>query len=94
MNAGRLARRTGGTVVTGLVGATALEGLKRLARAGALRRGTVVATGWGLRGMRAAEAGAEATRLAAADIVAEARERVGETAPAPGAGAAPLDHEH
>jgi hypothetical protein len=44
-----------------------------------------------LRGFRAAEAGAEKARLAAGDIVSEARERNGEQAPAPGTFS---DHGH
>jgi hypothetical protein len=71
-------------VATGLVGAVAYDGVKRVARSGAIRSATVTGTVWGLRGVRAAEAGAERARLVAGDIVSEARERIGEQAPAPG----------
>jgi Protein of unknown function (DUF1490) len=71
-------------VATGLVGAAAYDGVKRIARSGAVRDATVTGTVWGLRGIRATEAGAERTRLVAGDIVSEARARLGEEAPPPG----------
>jgi len=52
----------------------------------------VTVTSWGLRGRRVAETAAEGVRLTAADVLAEARERVGEQAPPPGHDAA--GHEH
>jgi hypothetical protein len=70
---------------TGLVGAAAYDGVKRVARSSALRGAAVTGTTWGLRGVRAAETGAEKARLATADIVSEARARLGEETPAPGA---------
>jgi hypothetical protein len=76
---------------TGLAGAVAYDGVKRVARSRLIRNATVTGTAWGLRGFRAAEAGAEKARLAAGDIVSEARERIGEQAPAPGAFE---DHDH
>jgi hypothetical protein len=72
-------------VATGLTGAAAYDGVKRIARSSAIRSATVTVTTWGLRGVRAAETGAEKARLATADIVSEARARIGEEAPAPGA---------
>jgi hypothetical protein len=78
-------------VATGLAGAVAYDGVKRIARSGVIRSATVTGTSWGLRGFRAAEAGAEKARLAAGDIVSEARERNGEQAPAPGTFS---DHGH
>ena len=72
-------------VVTGLVGAGVYDGMKRVVRSGAVRSATVAGTAWGLRGVRAAETGAEKARLVAGDIVSEARARVGEEASAPGA---------
>jgi hypothetical protein len=71
-------------VGTGLAGAVAYDGLKRIARTSVIRGATVTGTVWGLRGLRAAEAGAEKARLIAGDIVSEARERIGEQAPVPG----------
>ena len=82
MNA--LVVRAARMVATGLAGAAAYDGVKRIARTGAIRGATVTGTVWGLRGFRAAEAGAEKARLVAGDIVSEARERIGEQAPAPG----------
>jgi tRNA G26 N,N-dimethylase Trm1 len=57
--------------------------VKRIARSDAVRNATVALTAWGLRGVRAAETGAEKVRLATADIVSEARAKIGEEAPAP-----------
>jgi hypothetical protein len=71
-------------VVTGLTGAVAYDGVKRVARSGAIREATVTVTAWGLRGVRAAEARAENARLVTADIVSEARARIGAQAPVPG----------
>jgi hypothetical protein len=80
-------------VATGLTGAVAYDGVKRVVRSGAIRDATVTVTAWGLRGLRAAETGAENARLVTADIVSEARARIGEQAPVPGT-AAGHGHEH
>ncbi|OBG34759.1 DUF1490 family protein [Mycolicibacter heraklionensis] len=71
------------TVVTGLVGVSAFELLRRAAGAAPVHRAAVTATEWGLRGTRRAEVAAEAARLRVADVVAEARDRLGEEAPLP-----------
>jgi hypothetical protein len=76
--------RAARAVGTGLAGAVVYDGVKRIVRSGAIRSATVTGTAWGLRGIRAAETGAEKTRLVAGDIVSEARARIGEEAPAPG----------
>ena len=76
--------RAARVVATGLVGAAAYDGVKRVVRPSAIRGATVTGTVWGLRGVRAAETGAEKARLVAGDIVSEARARIGEEAPAPG----------
>jgi hypothetical protein len=47
----------------------------------------------GLRGTRMAEEAAESARLKIADVMAEARERIGEEAPTPAVGEV-HDHEH
>ena len=78
---------------TGLAGAAAYDGAKRVLRSNLIRKATVTATAWGLRGVRAAETGAEKARLATADIVSEARARLGEDAPVPG-GDTGHGHEH
>jgi Protein of unknown function (DUF1490) len=87
-------RRAGAILVTGVVGAVAVDGAQRLVRTQAVRRSAVVVASWGLRGRRSVEAGAENVWLATGDILAEARERVGEQAPPPASGADTHDHEH
>ena len=71
------------TLVTGVVGAAAYEALAKAP----WRRMTVSAAAVGLRGARATERvtreAAERARLATADVLAEAAERVGERVPAP-----------
>lgn len=72
------------TVVTGVVGMVAYEGLRKVAAKTPLRAATVSVTALGLRAAREAEEGAARARLAVADVVAEAAERVGsETSPPP-----------
>lgn len=89
-----LAGRTARVVGTGLAGAVAYDVVKRIGRSGAVRGATVTGAVWGLRGIRAAEAGAEKTRLAAGDIVSEARARIGEEAPVPGPAGGRDHHDH
>jgi lysozyme family protein len=81
------------TVVTGLVGVTAYEALKKAAAKAPLHETAVSAAELGLRGTRKAEEAAESTRLKIADVMAEARERIGEEAPTPAVGEA-HDHDH
>ncbi len=81
----RFVVRAARVVATGLVGAVAYDGVKRVIQTSTIRSATVTGTVWGLRGIRAAETGAERARLAAGDIVSEARARIGEEAPTPGA---------
>ncbi|GLB98296.1 hypothetical protein SRL2020226_50720 [Mycobacterium kiyosense] len=70
------------TVVTGLVGAVAYEGVRKAAGKAPLRRATVTVTAWGLsaarKAGRTAAKSAEQARLTAADVLAEARERSAE----------------
>ena len=92
---GALVGKAAGLVASGLAGAVAYDGVKHVARSGAARTAAVAVTSWGLLGARAAETGAERARLATADIVSEARERIGEQSPAPGAATdGEHDHEH
>ena len=86
--------RAATTVTTGLVGAVAYDGVRKAATSGAAREGAVTALAWGLRGKRRAEVRAENVRLATGDLLAEARARVGEQAPPPGAEAHAHDHAH
>lgn len=86
--------RAAGLVASGAVGAVAYDGVKKLVRSDVVHGAAVTVTSWGLRGARLAETGAEKARLATADIVSEAREKVGEQSPAPGAAAVAHQHEH
>lgn len=83
--------KAAGTVVTGLVGVSAYEVLRKAVRSAQVHNAAVTATEWSLRGTRRAEEAAESARLKLADVVAEARERIGEEAPPP---AAAVEHNH
>ena len=85
--------RAGGLVVSGLVGAAAYDGVKRVARQVPAREVAVTTAAWALRAVRQAERGAEAARLSTADVFAEARGRLGEQSPVPGTAPA-HDHDH
>ena len=82
------------TVVTGVVGVAAFEALRKASAKFPARQAAVNATALGLRGVRAAEANAERARLVIGDVVAEAREQIGEEAPAPVVGDTGHDHDH
>jgi hypothetical protein len=75
-------------LASGLAGAAVYDGAKKGTKivldSGVAHGAAVTVTSWGLRSVRAAEAGAEKARLATADIVAEAHERLGQQAPVPG----------
>ena len=92
MSAGLFAKAAS-AVVTGLVGVSAYELLRKALRNAPLHESAVTATEWSLRGTRRAEEVAESARLRVADVVAEARERIGEEVPAPVAGRSG-DHDH
>lgn len=85
--------KAAGTVFTGLVGVSAYEVVRKVAGKAPVRRTTVAAAELGLRGTRRAEVAAESARLKIADVMAEARERVGEEASPPAAVIA-HDHDH
>lgn len=78
-----LAAKVASTVVTGVVGVAAYNALKKAAEKAPVRAAAVTATAWGLRAARVAEEQAEQARLTMGDVVAEARERIGEEAPPP-----------
>ncbi|MGW0035272.1 DUF1490 family protein [Gordonia sp. NPDC003376] len=87
--------RAGTAVATGLVGAVAYDAVRTVVRRTPLREGAVVATAWGLRGTRKAEEVAESVRLNTADIVAEAKDRIGEESTPPGTAITHShDHDH
>jgi hypothetical protein len=81
------------SVASGVVGVAVVEGARKLVGPRGVHRAAVTVTAAGLRGVRVAETGAERARLALGDVVAEARERIGEQAPEPSANPA-HDHEH
>ena len=89
-----LLAKAGATVVTGAVGAAAYDLFRRAVAKAPLHEAAVTTTEWGLRGVRKAEQGAESARLKVADVVAEARERLGEEATPPGVASADHDHDH
>ncbi|MBV9641061.1 MAG: DUF1490 family protein [Mycobacteriaceae bacterium] len=82
------------TVITGAVGAAAYDALCKALAQAPVHEAAVTATAWGLRGVRKAEEGAEQARLRVADVVAEARERIGEQVPPPAVEDVGHDHEH
>lgn len=88
-----LVGKASATLVTGVVGVVAVEAAKKWAIPLWGRKTAVTAAALGLRSVRAAEVGAENVRLYGADLLAEARAQVGETAPPPGA-ATEHGHEH
>ncbi len=69
-------------VVTGAVGVAAYEAARKAVGKFPLRGVTVTVTAWGMRVAREAERkaqrSAEQARLTAADVIAEAKERIGE----------------
>ncbi|ETW24078.1 DUF1490 family protein [Mycobacterium gastri] len=70
------------TVVTGTVGAAAYEVLRKAVVKFPSRQAAVAVTAWGLRAVRETERkaakGAEQARLTVADVMAEAKDRIGE----------------
>lgn len=82
------------TVATGAVGVAAYEVLRKAVAKLPIREASVTAAEWGLRGARKAEEGAEVARLKVADVMAEARERIGEEVPPPAVAEAEHPHEH
>ncbi|MFT4083971.1 MAG: DUF1490 family protein [Nocardioides sp.] len=93
MTTTHLARRLLGTVATGVVGVGVVEAATRIAGPELARRAAVAGAAWGLRGIRSVETGAESVRLVTADILAEAKDRLGEQATPPGPDLG-HDHEH
>lgn len=85
--------KAAGTVFTGLVGVSAYEVLKKALGKAPFRRAAVITTELGLRGTRRAEVVAESARLKASDVMAEARERIGEEVQPPAATDV-HDHDH
>ena len=82
------------TVVTGAVGVAAYQGVRKAVAKAPIREASVTATAWALRGVRKAEESAESARLKVADVVAEARERIGEESPPPAVADTAHVHDH
>jgi hypothetical protein len=80
--------------VTGVVGVAAYEVLRKAVAKAPVREAAVAGTAVALRGARKAEEGAESARLTIADVVAEARERIGEETTPPVVGETGHDHDH
>lgn len=81
------------TVVTGAVGVAAYELMRKAVAKVPVHEAAVATTAVALKGARKAEESAELARLKVADVVAEAKERIGEDV-APPVAAAEHDHEH
>ncbi len=88
-----LLAKAAATVVTGVVGVAAYDLLRKAAAKAPLHETAVSAAELGLRGTRKAEEAAESARLKLSDVMAEARERIGEEAPTPSIADA-HEHEH
>ena len=63
-------------------------------RAAPVHEASVTTAAWALRGTRKAEEAAENARLKVADVMAEARERIGEEVPPPSVADAEHSHDH
>ncbi len=94
MIVGHVAARAAGLLISGVAGAVVVDRLKQRSTGDAVKRAAVAVTAVTLRGKRRVEAGAENLRLSAGDVVAQARERIGEQAPPPAHPAEPHDHDH
>lgn len=88
-----LLAKAAGTVFTGLVGVTAYEVVRKAVAKAPMHQTAAATAELGLRGTRKAETAAESARLKIADVMAEARERIGEEAPTPAVGDS-HDHDH
>jgi len=89
-----LAAKAASTVVTGVVGVAAYELMRKAIAKVPVREAGISATALGLRGVRKAEEGVERARLNIADVVAEARERIGEEVVPPTGEVGDHDHGH
>lgn len=82
------------TVATGAVGVAAYDALRKAVAKMPIREASVTAAEWALRGTRKAEETAETARLNVADVMAEARERIGEEVPPPAVAEPEHAHDH
>jgi lysozyme family protein len=86
--------RAATTVITGVVGVAAYDALRKVLAKAPIHEASVTAAAWALRGARRAEETAETARLKVADVMAEARERIGEEVPPPAVADADAEHDH
>ena len=86
--------RAATTVITGVVGVAAYDALRKALAKAPIHEASVTAATWALRGTRKAEETAETARLKVADVMAEARERIGEEVPPPAIAVAEHNHDH
>jgi hypothetical protein len=86
--------KAGSTVITGAVGVAAYETVRKAIAKAPVREAAVTTAAWALRGARKAEEGAEAARLKVADVMAEARERIGEEVQPPAVAGDEHSHDH
>ena len=82
------------TVATGVVGVAAYEAIRKAVAKAPIHEASVTTATWALRGARKAEESAETARLKIADVMAEARERIGEEVSPPAVADAEHDHDH
>lgn len=82
------------TVATGVIGVAAYDVLRKALRAAPIHEASVTTASWALRGTRKAEEAAENARLKVADVMAEARERIGEEVPPPSVADSEHSHDH
>ncbi|AZI58972.1 DUF1490 family protein [Nakamurella antarctica] len=90
---GILARQAAHAAITGVVGVAIVNAVKGSGGRNVVKKAAVGVAELGLRSARVAEAGAENVRLAAADVMAEAKQRVGGEVKAPGVHTG-NDHQH
>jgi hypothetical protein len=82
------------TVATGVVGVAAYGAIRKAIAKAPIHEASVTGATWALRGARKAEESAETARLKIADVMAEARERIGEEVSPPAVADAEHDHDH
>jgi hypothetical protein len=89
-----LIRRAAGMALTGTVGVVIVRVLDKVPLAAVAHVAGVEATKVGIKSSRAVEQGVEKTRLYAGDLLAEAREQMGEVSTPPHAADSGPAHEH
>lgn len=91
---GRLVTKTGSLAVSGVLGVVLVNAAKKAQERGAGRRAAVEGTKAAIRGSRLLEQKVERARLEAGDILAQAKDEMGEQAQPPRSDSAGNGHEH